>query len=163
MPSAPNPTLQQFKAAPVLWLGFGFGSGLIKPGPGTWGTLVGLLIFLPILLFSETLAWLLFVFSLLVGNYICGQSAKILGVHDHSGIVWDEFAGIWLVLLFLPEQSWLYWLLAFVVFRFFDIFKPWPIKTVDQKVSGGFGIMLDDIMAAWYSIIFIWVLSAGFL
>ncbi|MDX1796237.1 MAG: phosphatidylglycerophosphatase A, partial [Hydrogenovibrio sp.] len=87
----------------------------------------------------------------------------LIGVHDHGGIVWDEFVGIWLVLLCLPDQNWLYWALAFVLFRFFDIVKPWPIGWVDQKVDGGLGIMLDDIIAACYSIIIIWALQTGFL
>lgn len=162
MPSAPNPTTKQLFRSPILFLGFGLGSGLIKPAPGTWGTLLGLAIFVPILLWSQTAAWLLFVISVILGNFICGKSAEIMGVHDHSGIVWDEFAGIWLVLLLLPEQSLWFWVMAFISFRFFDIVKPWPIRQVDRKVSGGFGIMLDDIIAAFYSIIFIWAVSSGF-
>ncbi|HHT00964.1 MAG TPA: phosphatidylglycerophosphatase A, partial [Thiomicrospira sp.] len=65
--------------------------------------------------------------------------------------------GIWIVLLVLPMQTWEYWLAAFVAFRLFDIWKPWPIKVVDQKVEGGFGIMLDDVLAAFYSIALIWL------
>jgi phosphatidylglycerophosphatase (EC 3.1.3.27) len=148
---------------PVMWLGFGFGSGLAPKGPGTAGTLLGLLLFLPILLWSEAAAWGVLALALVFGSYICGESARQIGVHDHGGIVWDEFVGIWLVLLTLPEQSWLYWTMAFIFFRIFDIVKPWPIRWADQKVSGGFGIMLDDIMAACYAIIIIWALQTGFL
>ncbi|MGC9386889.1 MAG: phosphatidylglycerophosphatase A family protein [Hydrogenovibrio sp.] len=147
---------------PVMWLGFGFGSGLVPKGPGTAGTLLGLLLFVPILLWSEVAAWSLLVLALVFGSYICGESAQQIGVHDHGGIVWDEFVGIWLVLLMLPEQSWLYWTMAFIFFRIFDIVKPWPIRWADQKVSGGFGIMLDDIMAAFYAIIIIWAVQTGF-
>lgn len=163
MPSAPNPEFKSFIKSPTLLLGFGFGSGLIKPGPGTWGTLLGMFVFIPILLWSETFAWLILLLGLIAGSYICGKSAEILEVHDHSGIVWDEFAGIWLVIMLLPAQNGWYWLLAFVVFRFFDIVKPWPIRLADQQVPGGVGIMLDDIIAAFYSIIFIWAASTGFL
>lgn len=148
---------------PVMLLGFGFGSGLSPKGPGTVGTLLGLLIFLPVLLWNPAFAWGILAAGMIFGAYICGRSAELIGVHDHGGIVWDEFAGIWLVLLLLPEQSALYWGLAFVIFRFFDIVKPWPIGWVDQKVDGGFGIMLDDIIAACYSIIIIWALQTGFL
>jgi len=150
------PSFSELRQHPFLMLGFGFGSGLSPKGPGTAGTLLGLLLFIPILLWSETAAWVVLVIGLFTGSYICGKSSEYLQVHDHGGIVWDEFVGIWLVLLALPEQNWLYWVFAFVVFRVFDIFKPWPIKTVDEKVAGGFGIMLDDVLAAIYSILLIW-------
>lgn len=139
-------------------LGFGFGAGLAKKAPGTFGTLLGLILFIPILLWCETLAWLIFIASIVFGSYICGKSAQIIGVHDHGGIVWDEFAGIWLVLLLLPEQNIWYWLLAFIIFRIFDIAKPWPINLADTKLSGGFGIMFDDILAAFYSLIVVWLI-----
>ena len=131
-------------------LGFGFGSGLAPKAPGTFGTLLGLVIFIPILLWNETLAIALFIASILFGNYICGKSAEIIGEHDHGGIVWDEFAGIWLVLLFLPEQNYLYWLLAFVIFRGFDIVKPWPINLADQKVGGGGVFCFLNFYFHWY-------------
>ena len=157
------PSFKELLKSPVLLLGFGFGSGLLKPGPGTWGTLLGLLLILPVLLWNPIFAWGMVVLSVLAGNYICGRSAEIMQVHDHGGIVWDEFAGIWLVMVCLPEQSWGYWLAAFIAFRIFDIFKPWPIHLADQKISGGAGIMLDDIIAACYAIIIIWGVQYGFL
>lgn len=134
------------------------GSGLIKPGPGTWGTLLGLLLFIPLLMWSELAAWGVFVLSVVFGSWICGKAAEIVGVHDHGGIVWDEFAGIWLVLLCLPEQTPLMWLFAFVAFRLFDIFKPWPINWADAKVHGGTGIMLDDLLAGAMAIGIIWAI-----
>jgi len=151
------PAFSELLNNPVLMLGFGFGSGLLPKGPGTAGTLLGLLLFIPILLWSELAAWLLLIVGLLAGSTICGKSSEYMKVHDHGGIVWDEFVGIWMVLLVLPQQSWEYWLAAFVVFRVFDIWKPWPIKSVDEKVEGGFGIMLDDVLAALYSIALIWL------
>ncbi|BBP43830.1 phosphatidylglycerophosphatase A family protein [Thiosulfativibrio zosterae] len=156
------PSFKELLQQPVLMLGFGLGSGLIKPGPGTWGTLLGLLLMIPLILWNEWAAWGLVVLSVLFGNFICGRSADMMQVHDHGGIVWDEFAGIWLVMVFLPEQSLWYWVAAFIAFRVFDIFKPWPINWADQKVSGGAGIMLDDIIAACYAIIIIWAVQYGF-
>lgn len=160
--NASSLTFSQLLKNPVLLLGFGFGSGLSPKAPGTFGTLLGLLIFIPIILFSQTSAIVLLIASLVFGNYICGKSAQIIGVHDHGGIVWDEFVGIWLVMLFLPEQSAGYWLFAFVVFRVFDIWKPYPISLADKKLAGGFGIMFDDVLAAIYSIGFIWACHSFF-
>lgn len=151
------PAFSELMKHPFLMLGFGFGSGLLPKGPGTAGTALGLVLYVPILLWSEVAAWIVLIAGLFAGSYICGKSSEYMQVHDHGGIVWDEFVGIWLILLVLPVQNWQYWLLAFVVFRVFDIFKPWPIKTVDEKVSGGFGIMLDDVLAAMYSIFVIWI------
>ena len=154
----PAPPFKTLFTHPALLLGFGFGSGLIKPGPGTWGTLLGLALFVPLLLWSETAAWIVFILSVLFGSWICGKAADIVGVHDHGGIVWDEFAGIWLVLLCLPEQTPWMWLCAFVAFRLFDIFKPWPINWADSKVHGGTGIMLDDLLAGGMAIGIIWAI-----
>lgn len=156
--SKPKPRIPSFtelRQHPMLMLGFGFGSGLASKAPGTWGTLLGMLLFIPVLMWSEAAAWIIFALGLFFGSAICGQSSHYMEVHDHGGIVWDEFVGIWLVLLLLPQQTWPYWLSAFVAFRVFDIWKPWPIKDIDEKVSGGFGIMLDDILAAIYAAVLI--------
>ncbi|PLA74770.1 phosphatidylglycerophosphatase A [Hydrogenovibrio sp. SC-1] len=159
----PTPSFRDLLNSPVLMLGFGFGSGLSPKAPGTAGTLLGLVLFVPLLIWLPMAALALLIAGTLMGSMICGRSADAIGVHDHGGIVWDEFVGIWLVLICLPEQSWLYWVLAFVFFRVFDILKPWPIRWADQRVANGFGIMLDDIMAACYAIIIIWGLQTGFL
>jgi len=158
----PAPPFKELFKHPALFLGFGLGSGLIKPGPGTWGTLLGTLLFIPLLLWNETAAWILFILSVVFGSWICGRAAEIVGVHDHGGIVWDEFSGIWLVLLFLPEQSPLMWVMAFIAFRVFDIFKPWPISWADSKVEGGLGIMLDDWLAGLMAIGIIWGINTSF-
>ena len=131
-----------------LWhfLAFGLGSGLAKKAPGTWGTLVGLA-FVPLLhMLPLWLALLWIAAASVFGVWLCGRVAADLGVHDHGGIVWDEFVGIWITLIFLPN-SWLWWLLGFVVFRLLDIAKPWPISVLDRNVTGGFGIMIDDMLA----------------
>ncbi|MFT6616878.1 MAG: phosphatidylglycerophosphatase A [Halopseudomonas sp.] len=131
---------------PIHFLAFGFGSGAVRRAPGTWGTLASVP-FVPLwqhLSLSGYLA--VIVISTLLGIWLCGRTAKDLGVHDHGGIVWDEFVGYWLTMLLAPP-GWLWLLGGFVLFRFFDILKPWPIGWVDRKVHGGLGIMLDDILA----------------
>ncbi len=142
--------LKQVLRHPVHWFAFGFGSGLSPWAPGTFGTLMAI----PFYLFLQSWAlipYLIFlVITFLLGIYFCGRSAELLGVHDHGGIVWDEMVGFWLTMLFAPP-GW-YWIVAgFVLFRVFDIVKPWPIRWVDQKVHGGFGIMFDDILAGLYA------------
>ncbi len=128
------------------FLAFGFGSGLARKAPGTWGTLAGLA-FVPLLqLISLPLALLIIATASVFGVWLCGKVADDLGVHDHGGIVWDEFVGIWITLVLLPAH-WGWWLAGFIAFRFFDILKPWPIRALDRRLGGGLGIMLDDILA----------------
>ncbi len=135
---------------PVNFLAFGFGTGLAPIAPGTFGSLPGVLLF-----------WLTMDFGLYVqlgvaaalvvsGVWICGESARRIGVHDYGGIVWDEIAGMYITLLAAPI-SLLGWVLAFVLFRITDIVKPWPIRDLDHRIEGGLGIMLDDLVAALYA------------
>jgi len=139
-------------ATPTGFLAFGFGSGLSPKAPGTAGT-VAALVFAPALVALPLWAGVLVVgLAFVVGCRLCGETSHRLGVHDHGGIVWDEFVGMWLVLLFVPFQP-LWWLAAFVLFRFFDILKPWPIRWLDRRVGGGFGIMIDDLLAAVYALV----------
>ena len=141
-----NPTFKQLLRSPTLMLAFGFGSGLSPKAPGTMGTLAAIPLWL--LLAQLPLASYLMVVlvSAIIGVYICGAAAKTLGVHDHGGIVWDEFVGFWIAMAALPV-TWTSVILGFVLFRLFDILKPWPISWLDKKVSGGFGIMIDDVIA----------------
>ncbi len=133
---------------PWCMLAFGFGSGLSPKAPGTVGTLAALPLWL-LMVHAFEKTWLLAIIALafILGIKICQAASDCLGVHDHGGIVWDEFVGLWLTLWFLPA-SWLGLLLGFCCFRLFDILKPWPIKWLDNRVHGGFGIMLDDAVAA---------------
>ncbi|UTW44353.1 phosphatidylglycerophosphatase A [bacterium SCSIO 12696] len=142
--------MTQLLKNPIHLLAFGFGSGLSPKAPGTAGTLMAVLLYLPLstLPLLEYLA--VVVIAGLVGVYLCGKTAKDLGVHDHPGIVWDEFVGYWLTMAALPA-SWPWIIAGFVVFRVFDIFKPWPISWCDRRIHGGAGIMLDDILAGAYS------------
>lgn len=131
---------------PVHVLAFGFGSGAAPRGPGTVGTLLAVLLYLPMASLSWPAYLLVILVSGLAGIWICGKAARDLGVHDHGGIVWDEFVGFWIT-MFLAPAGWLWILFGFVLFRLLDIFKPWPIKWIDKHVGGGIGIMLDDVLA----------------
>ncbi len=131
---------------PVHLLAFGFGAGLSPKAPGTVGTVLAVLIYLllpamPPLYYG---GFILLCFGL--GIWICGKTADDLGVHDHGGIVWDEFVGYWIT-MFMAPAGLIWGLLGFVLFRLLDIFKPWPIKWAEQELSGGLGIMLDDVLA----------------
>lgn len=133
---------------PWCMLAFGFGSGLSPKAPGTAGTLAALPLWLVMVhLMAKSWLMLLIVCSFLLGIKICQAASDRLGVHDHGGIVWDEFVGLWITLWFLPA-SWAGLIVGFCCFRLFDILKPWPIKWLDQRIHGGFGIMLDDAVAA---------------
>ena len=137
---------------PVHFFAFGFGAGLSPVAPGTAGTLVGLLIHSSYGPFGLELGprIIVFVVTACAGVWLCGLSAQKLGVHDHPGIVWDEISGFLLAALFIPD-GWQWFLLAFLLFRFFDIVKPWPIAAVDTRIEGGFGIMLDDLLAGFFT------------
>ena len=131
---------------PVQFLAFGFGSGLSPWAPGTAGTIAA------VPLYWLIADWGLFWYSAVVllaallGIWICGAASRELKVHDHPGIVWDEFVGYWITLWAVPVD-WVWMLAGFVVFRILDIAKPWPIGHLDKKVGGGFGIMIDDVIA----------------
>jgi len=135
---------------PVHLIAFGFGAGLVPRAPGTAGTLIAvipawLLVTTPL---QSRLALVAALFA--VGVWICGESARRLQSHDHPAIVWDEIVGYLATCLVLPPEP--LWLpAAFVLFRFFDIAKPWPIRDLDHRLRGGIGIMLDDIVAAAFA------------
>lgn len=136
---------------PVHFCAFGFGLGLLPFAPGTWGSLAGIVLWwlTPDLIAVQLTVALLTFF---VGIWLCGESARRIGVHDHSGIVWDEIVGMYLVLLVLPAPDLVWVAVAFLLFRIMDIWKPWPIRDIDHRLRGGLGIMLDDVMAAVYAI-----------
>jgi len=127
-------------------LAFGFGSGLSKYAPGTLGTIAAIPLWWLLTQLSQPLYLGLVLVAAIVGVSICGRAAEQLGVHDHGGIVWDEFVGLWVAMAFLPVSP-VSLVLGFSLFRFFDIVKPWPISWLDKNISGGLGIMIDDIAA----------------
>ncbi|MBT8107769.1 MAG: phosphatidylglycerophosphatase A [Gammaproteobacteria bacterium] len=135
---------------PVNFLAFGFGSGLAPFAPGTFGSIPGLVLFWLTLDFGPYVQLGVAVALVLAGIWICGESARRIGVHDHGGIVWDEIAGMYLTLFVAPVTLWGF-ALAFVLFRIMDIVKPWPIRDLDHRIHGGLGIMLDDLLAALYA------------
>jgi phosphatidylglycerophosphatase A len=143
---------------PVHLIAFGFGSGLSPWAPGTFGTLMAIPIVLFVMQFGLVAHLGFAIFASLFGIYVCGESARRLGVHDHPGIVWDEIAGFALTMLAVPAHSagggsrQLYWVVAgFTLFRLLDIWKPWPIREADHSLGGGLGIMLDDILAGIFA------------
>lgn len=149
-----------FLKHPVHLFALGFGSGCSPCVPGTTGTLVGVLIYLPL----QQLDWLIYLVLVavlfLAGIWLCGQTARDLKVHDHGAIVWDEIVG-YLVTMFLAPTGWIWVLLGFVLFRLFDIWKPWPIRMIDRDLGGGLGIMLDDVLAGIYSLVCILIIATS--
>lgn len=135
---------------PVHFLAFGFGAGLSPVAPGTMGTLIAVPVVLAVMQFGLVAHCLFVCLAIALGIYVCGESARRLRVHDHRGIVWDEICGYAVTMLAAPPH-W-YWLVTgFVLFRFFDIVKPSPIREADHSLSGGVGIMLDDVIAGIFS------------
>lgn len=135
---------------PILLLAFGFGSGLSKKMPGTVGTVAAVPVYLALV---QTADWLYLTVTLICtvgGVALCEKAAQKLQVHDYGGIVWDEIAGFLITMYGLPF-SWQSLLAGFALFRCFDILKPWPIKWLDSHVEGGFGIMLDDVVAGLFA------------
>lgn len=135
---------------PIHFAAFGFGSGAAKYAPGTFGTLAAIPFYW--LMQGLAIGWYvaITVILFLLGVWLCDRTARDIGVHDHGGIVWDEIVG-YLVTMIAAPQGWLWIAVGFVLFRLFDIWKPWPVKWCDRKVDGGLGIMLDDVLAAGYA------------
>jgi len=156
----PTFTFKQLLQNPNHLLAFGFGSGLAPKAPGTAGTLAAIPFFFMLSLLPYDIYLGLCLLAFVVGIPICDASAKKLGVKDHPGIVWDEFVGFWVTMAFVPAlfstgfstlETGIYVAGGFVLFRLFDIAKPWPISWVDRHISGGSGIMLDDLLAGIFA------------
>lgn len=131
---------------PVHFLAFGLGSGASPKAPGTVGTLAAVPLWYLLAQTPLTIYLLLVLLAFVIGIWLCGRTSRDLGVHDHGGIVWDEFVGYWITMIAVPVD-WVWALAGFILFRLFDILKPWPIGPVDKRVHGGLGIMLDDVLA----------------
>lgn len=131
---------------PVMFLAFGFGSGLAPKAPGTAGTLAAVPLYWWLSHYPPALYISLVILISVSGIWICQRASDMLGVHDHGGIVWDEIAGYLLTMIAAPP-GWQWMLAGFALFRVLDIFKPWPISWADEKVHGGLGVMLDDLIA----------------
>lgn len=147
------PTLRWVFSDPGRILMFGFGSGLIRPGSGTWGTLLAWFLWVFISPGASDLAIGIFLLLCLIyGCWAAQRVSNAMGLQDHVGIVWDEFVAFWLVLWVVPS-SFLMQVIAFILFRFFDTVKPPPIRQVDARFKGGTGVMLDDLLAAFYTLL----------
>lgn len=156
----------------VYWLGIGLGSGLPKRAPGTWGTLAGFLIGIPLMMLGFIPFLTITIIASVVGIWICDRTSILMDVHDDPHIVWDEWAGMWITMLPLSyiglgqlthidevPLDWIVLITSFLAFRFFDIVKPYPIGWIDSKVKGGLGIMLDDVIAAAMAILLMAIAS----
>lgn len=131
-------------------LALGFGSGLARRAPGTWGSVVGIALAAGLLSMPGVLYGGLVLGSFVLGVWLCARTARTLGSHDHGAIVFDEIVGVLLTVSFC-SSGWIGLAVGFCAFRIFDIVKPWPIRWVDRHVQGGLGIMLDDVLAAVFA------------
>jgi len=146
---------------PIHFITFGFGSGAMPYAPGTFGTLASIPFYL---LFSHLIRWQYLIVTIviaLLGMYLCGRTCKEIGVHDHPGTVFDEFVGFFVTMICAPKD-WLWIILGFVLFRIFDIWKPFPIHWLDEHVHGGFGVVLDDIVAGIFALIILQIIAVPF-
>lgn len=144
---------------PIHFLAVGLGSGMSPIMPGTMGSIMAIPIWLLFYGLMPALYWILLVVSFFFGCFICQKTSDDTHTHDSGHIVWDEFVGMWITLFFIPYLSILWVVIAFIAFRIFDMLKPWPIRWFDQKVPGGFGIMIDDVIAAIFSSLVVYLLS----
>ncbi|WP_395480036.1 phosphatidylglycerophosphatase A [Candidatus Curculioniphilus buchneri] len=136
---------------PWHWIATGFGAGMCPIMPGTVASLVAILLWFFLVLLPWECYLLVVIFIMLLGIYCCHRTACDIGIHDHSCIVLDEFIGIWITLMMISTDHWKYILIGFCLFRFIDIWKPWPIRWLDRNVQGGVGIVIDDVAAGMVS------------
>lgn len=134
-------------------LAVGFGSGLSPKAPGTCGSFVAMFICMGLIMLPWYWTIVAVIITTIVGIKACNEAEKAIGTHDHGGIVIDEFAGMFVSILFFPQNVWYLAILAFILFRFFDILKPYPVNIADHNISGGLGVMVDDLIAGIYALI----------
>lgn len=146
---------------PIYFIAFGFGSGKLPAAPGTWGTVAAIPLYLLVQDFSLIPYLLILTIATVFGIWICDVTEKAIGIHDYSGIVWDEVCGYGLTMLAAPK-GWIWILLGFLLFRFFDILKPWPTNWMDRAIPGGFGVVIDDLGAAVYALLGMQILAHFF-
>lgn len=131
---------------PAHFAAFGFGAGAIHIAPGTWGTAIAVPFGIALQHLPAPAYALFLAAAFLLGVWLCEITGRHLGVNDHPGMVWDEMVGYWITIAALPPR-WEWWLAAFVLFRVFDVWKPWPIGELDRRLHGGMGVMADDAAA----------------
>ncbi|GGA22806.1 phosphatidylglycerophosphatase A family protein [Dyella nitratireducens] len=140
-------------STPAGWLACGFGSGLAPVAQGTFGSLAAILPWLLLRQLSWPLNALIIVIGFAIGVWACDVAGRALGVDDHRSLVWDEFIGQWIALLPALLAPWWAVILGFVLFRLFDVWKPWPIRYLDKHLKGGLGVMVDDVVAGVFAAI----------
>ena len=138
---------------PIILLASCLGTGLLPGAPGTYGSIFGMFLYFITMALGEDMQVALSVVFLLTGTQICEKAAKKFDQHDHPSIVWDEMAVMYGILLFVPLTI-MSWTSIFLFFRLFDIWKPWPINSFDKRVTGGLGIMGDDVLAGFAALLF---------
>lgn len=151
-----TPSFRQLLANPIHLLAFGLGSGLSPRAPGTAGTVVAALLWWLLAPMSLILHLAVLMLLIAVGVWVSGRTSRDLGEHDHGGIVIDEWAGFWLAMTAIPAQ-WPWLVAGFALFRLFDVVKPWPIGWLDRRIHGGWGIMIDDLVAGFFA----WLILFG--
>ncbi len=157
MTTSNKPSVPFLLQHPAHFFALGLGSGLAKKAPGTFGSLVGLPFFWLIATYALSTQLTIIAALFILGIYFCSVTGDALGVPDHGSIVWDEIVAMMLVLTVTPNE-WPWTLTAFFLFRLFDIWKPYPIRQLDQQFKNGLGVMLDDLLAAGYAMLVLWVL-----
>ena len=144
---------------PIHLLAVGLGAGMSPIMPGTMGSAMAIPLWLLFNGLQPYLYWVLIVVAFIFGCFLCQKTSDDTHTHDSGHIVWDEFVGMWITLFFIPQISVLWVAIAFVAFRVFDMAKPWPIRWFDKRVPGGFGIMVDDVIAAIFSSVTVYVIA----
>ena len=153
-----RPSVAFMLSHPVHWISLGFGSGLSPVMPGTMGTLFGWLSFYVLTMrwpeiFTPIVWGAIIVIGFVAGIWFCDKTGRAMGVPDHGAIVWDEIISIWLVMLFVMPASFSAQLVAFLIFRAFDMIKPPPIRQFERRFKNGFGVMGDDLIAAFFTLL----------
>lgn len=158
-----HPTARFMLSHPAHCIALGFGTGLAPVAPGTVGTLLAYPLFYVLSMWVNVYEMLGIIAAFFVlGVWACGRTGRAMGISDHSGMVWDEVVAMMLILLVIPaETAW--WVAAFFLFRIFDVLKPPPIRYFDQTIKGGFGVMFDDILAAFYTLLVLALFKRFFL
>jgi phosphatidylglycerophosphatase A len=150
-----RPTARFTFAHPARFIALGFGTGLAPVAPGTFGTLLAFPLFMLLDRWLDPLQLLAVIAGFFaIGVWACGRTGRDLGVADHGAMNWDEVVAMMLILLIIPD-GWEWWIFAFGAFRFFDVVKPQPIRHIDRTMKGGFGVMFDDIVAAFYTLLLV--------
>lgn len=157
------PITQPDPKRPLHLIATGFGSGLINPAPGTWGSLAAIPFILALHQLSMPIYLLVLAASSIAGIWLCGVVARELGVDDHQAIVWDEFVGMGITLAIIPTGMMIAAvILGFLLFRLFDVLKPGPVGWLDRNLKGGAGIMMDDILAGVFALLSLMILLGSY-